>query len=539
MSTSPTYKKIRDLNPKEAPDSGDELAVSDKDTLSTNRISINNLVKAAFSHDNSIFEADANGNLTLKLGAIDGSKISPGTIKSEQLAPGSITGDIIAPEAIQQHLTSTKTSNPTLADASGIVRTIASNYYGVISLLVNSRTDGLAYSNDHIDGPNPREFEGSTISAGTITILDHGLFNDSKINISSVTGSSFPESSPIIDGQDLYVMIIDKDNFSVSSTPGGLSINLGPGWGGKFSLTRDVIISMDIADWTTSSNTNIWAPTINYNFSTMQSAYSWAARNADLTYINFLFSHKSNPISYWNPSGSNQSHMLVDGQFNRPKVMRLMGNRNDGTNKQTGVLGVNGSGVPTVDTTVKSNYHSYNRARLKVSVDSNVNSIPIWIRGTSNLNIDHLWFEFDYQGTPLLNNLFNIGGTVCTWLGSSCDVINPGSPTKAYHNKVMVINAGECCHLYVMQSNYIYFGGLGDHDFIHVGTFSHVNVGAPNGWTYITTSSSNNGSSGTFQKRKYSANQASAIYHGYVIDNSAAVPRGGGTTLTHPSNSAF
>lgn len=521
MSTNPTYKKIRDLNPKETPDSGDELAVSDKNTLSTNRISINNLVKAAFSHDNSVFETDANGNLTLKLGAIDGSKITPGTIESQQLAPGSITGDIIAPEAIQQHLTSNKTSNPTLADNTGVVRNIGEGYYGVITLLVNSRTDGIAYSNDHVDGPNPREFDGSNIDNNIIYIPDHGLFQGSKLSISSSGSSSFPESSPILERQDLYVLIIDENSFSVTSSPAGSSINLGPGWTGKFYLNREVVVSMDISDWVTTNPGPSYAPTINYNFSTMQAAYSWCARNADITYINFCFAHHSNKFANWNAPGSGYSRMDVDGQFNRPKVMHFYGNRNDGSDKRDGW-------ISSGNATTKSNYHAYNRCVLKVYCNSNTNSIPIWVRGTSRFSVHSIWFEFDYQGTPRLNNLFNIGGSISSWHNASCDVVNAGA------GSVLVFNSGEGNTLFMHQGT-CYFGGLGSHNFIVVSLHSHTNVGAPNHDLYITTEST----SGNFAKRKYNANQVTSIYVGHFINNSTGRATGGGSQLLNENSDAF
>lgn len=513
MSTSPTYKKIRDLNSKESPDSTDEVAVADKDTLSTNRISINNLVKAAFSHDNSVFETDANGNLTLKLGAIDGSKISPGTIKSEQLAPGSITGDAIAPEAIQQHLVTNKTSKPVLADSTGVVRTISNSYYGVISLLVNNRADGLAHSNDHIDGPNTREFAGTLISSQIITIMDHGLFNDSKITISSMAGSSFPESSPIIDGQDLHVKIIDKDNFSVSLTSGSLAINLGPGWEGQFTLRRDTIVSKDISAWVSDSYSPIYASTVNYNFSTVEAAYSWCARNADLTFVNILIGHHSNPVTYWNSPGAS-SRLSLDPEFVKPKLLCIFGNLDNGTNRQRGWDGAGNAEQ-------KTNYHPYNRARLHVYSGA-TRTLPLWFRGQSELKIENLWWLFDYEDNTSVNQFMNIGKAIIHWSNSSCEAINrAGGALKA-------LNIGENGFLYMMQFGANYFGGLSSHGFLHVEGFSSGGVGMPGDSAYVVTEVN-----GTYAKRRYVTSVAAALRSGRTLDNSTGSWSAAGTDMEY------
>ena len=69
-------------------------------------------------------------NLTLKLGAIDGSKIAPGTIKAEQLAPNSITAEQLSETAVQESITSNKTSKTVLTDETEVERTISSSYFG-------------------------------------------------------------------------------------------------------------------------------------------------------------------------------------------------------------------------------------------------------------------------------------------------------------------------------------------------------------------------------------------------------------------------
>ena len=360
MSESPTYKKIRDLTPKEEVDSSDELAVSDKDTLTTNRVSINNLVKAAFSHSNSVFETDASGNLTLKLGAIDGSKIAPGTIKAEQLAPNSITAEQLSETAVQESITSNKTSKTVLTDETGVERTISSSYFGVINLMVNGRNDGIAFPNTHEDGPNPRDFDNG-IDGEEITVEEHGLENGGVINITSRNGTSFPESSPILEGESLFAIVTGPDTFSVTKTSGGSALNLGPAWTGEYTLSRDTIVAKDISAYVSDSYTPQYAPTVNYNFSTVESAYSWCARNANLTFLNILIGHHSNPVTNWNLPGES-SRMSMDGQFVKPKTLNIFGNRDNGTNRLSGWAS-DGAG------TVKTNYHPYNRVEFMYTAD--------------------------------------------------------------------------------------------------------------------------------------------------------------------------
>ena len=501
-----SYKKIRDLDLKLQADKDDELAVSDKDVFSTNRISIGQIVSAAFSHSDSVFEADASGNLILKDNAIDGSKIIAGTIKGEQLAPGSITAEQLTEGAVQEHLTENKTSRTTLVDNTGTVRSISSAYYGKTSFLVNSRSDGLAYSNDHEDGPNPRGFDHTSISGSNVTVSDHGLFEGAKVSISTGSAGVFPESSPIAENQDLYAKLIDKDTFQVSSTSGGSAIDLGPGWSGAYVLKRDVIVSMDVSDWVTSSYTAVYAPTVNYNFSTMESAYSWCSRNASLTYVNFLFAHKSNADVLWNNPGTS-SRMSVDSEFDRPKNMLFYGNRNFGGAKLTGWGGAGGAAT-------KSNYHSNLRCRLKVHCKNE--AIPIWVRGTSDFGISNIWWIFDYENSSMTNSLIKASGTIFHWAHSSCDIIN------ASGGSTIPLMAAEGCRFYLMGS-VGYFGGLSSHDLAHVSGFSISNIGAPSSDAYITTESS-----GIFNKRLYNARTIASLYEGYTLNNSTGALTGGG-----------
>ena len=500
MSESPTYKKIRDLSPKEEVDSSDELAVSDKDTLSTNRVSINNLVKAAFSHSNSIFEADASGNLTLKLGAIDGSKIAPGTIKTEQLAPNSITAEQLTETAVQESITSNKTSKTVLTDETGIERTISSTYYGVINLMVNTRLDGIAYPNSHEDGPNPRDFDFNGIDGEVITVEEHGLENGGVMNITSAPGSSFPESSPIMEGEKLYAIVINSSTFSVSKTSGGSALNLGPGWSGEYTLNRETIVAKDISAYVSNSYTAKYAPTVNYNFSTVESAYSWCARNANLTFLNILIGHSSNPITYWNSPGESP-RMSLDREFVKPKVLSLYGNRDDGLNRSSGWAGEGGA-------TTKTNYHPYNRARLHVYSGSE--GLAMWFRGQSELKLQDLWITFDFENQPQHNHLITLSKAIVHWTNVSCESINKSSGGQA-----AVMKVSENCNLYMMGGGKSYFGGVTGHSFMYVDGFSTGGVGMPGSTTYVTTEVN-----GAFSKRKYISHSAATFYHGRGLDNS-------------------
>ena len=376
----------------------------------------------------------------------------------------------------------------------------------MISFLVNSRNDGVAYSNDHEDGPNPRNFTDSSISGSNISIPDHGLFNEGRISIAKGTNGIFPESSPISENQDIFVRIIDKDNFSVSFSPGGSIINLGPGWSGNYILKRETIVAMDVSDWVSSSYSPTYAPTVNYNFSTMESAYSWCSRNADLSYINFLFAHKSNPDVLWNNPGTS-SRMSADSEFDRPKNMMFYGNRNLGGAKLTGWGGMGGAEN-------KSNYHCYPRCRLRVHCKNQ--SIPMWIRGTSDFGVSSIWFIFDYENSEAINNIFNINNTVFHWKNSSCEIVNKSG------GNFTVFSIGETAKAYFM-GGVIYLGGLANHKFLNVGGFSIANVGAPSDDNYVTTESS-----GVFKKRLYNARQIAAIYEGYWLNNSTGGAEGGG-----------
>ena len=501
MSESPTYKKIRDLDEKIDPDSGDELPVSDKDTLATNRISINNIVKSAFSHSTSVFETDVSGNLVLKNNAIDGSKIVPGTIKSEQLAPNSITAEQLSATAVQENLVTNKTSKTTLVDSSGIVQTISSTYYGTINLMVNSRTDGLAFSNSHEDGPNPRDFDNNHIDGNIITVEDHGLINDGIISISTKNGSVFPESSPIIEGENLFVSIIDKDTFRVSKTSGGNPLNLGPGWSGDYVLNRETIVSIDISAYV-SNNTNSpkFAPTVNYNFSTVESAYSWCARNANLTFLNLLIGHHSNPDSYWNEPGTS-SRLSLDREFVKPKVLSIYGNRSNGTDRATGWISKGSA-------TSKTNYHAYNRARLTVYPGSSY-TLPLWFRGQSELKLAHFWWIFDYENSAPTNQFMNLPKAIVHWTSVSCEAINRNG------GSIKVMNVGENANVYLMGGGTNYFGGLTSHEFLYVAGFSTAGVGMPKSSTYVVTEVG-----GSYAKKEYISHSAATWYHGRYLNNS-------------------
>lgn len=500
MSESLTYKKIRDLVSKEEVESSDELAVSDKDTLTTNRVSINNLVKAAFSHSNSVFEPDANGNLTLKLGAIDGSKIAPGTIKTEQLAPNSITAEQLTETAVQESITSNKTSKTVLTDEIGIERTISSTYYGVINLMVNTRLDGIAYPNSHEDGPNPRDFDFNGIDGEVITVEEHGLENGGVMNITSAPGSSFPESSPIMEGERLYAIVTGPNTFSVTKTSGGSALNLGPSWDGEYTLNRDTIVAKDISAYVSDSYTAKYAPTVNYNFSTVESAYSWCARNANLTFLNILIGHSSNPITYWNSPGESP-RMSLDSEFVKPKVLSIFGNRDNGLDRSSGWAGEGGA-------TTKTNYHPYNRARLHIYSGSA--GLAMWFRGQSELKLSGLWLTFDFENKPQQNHLITLSKAIVHWTNVSCESINRSSGGNS-----AVMKVSENCNLYMMGGGRSYFGGLTGHSFMYVDGFSTGGVGMPSSWTYVVTEAG-----GVFQKRKYLTHSAATFYYGRSLDNS-------------------
>ena len=520
MSESPTYKKIRDLTSKEAVESSDELAVSDKDTLTTNRVSINNLVKAAFSHSNSVFEPDASGNLTLKLGAIDGSKISPGTIKTEQLAPNSITAEQLSSTAVQESITSNKTSKTVLTDPNGVERTISSNYYGVINLMVNTRLDGIAYPNEHEDGPNPRDFDFNGIDGEVITVEDHGLENGGIINITSRAGSSFPESSPILEGESIFVIVTGSDTFSVTKTSGGSALNLGPSWDGEYTLNRDAIVAKDISAYVSDSYSPKYAPTVNYNFSTVESAYSWCARNANLTFLNLLIGHSSNPVTFWNSPGES-SRLKLDGEFVKPKVLSIFGNRDNGLDRSSGWAGEGGA-------TTKTNYHPYNRARLHIYTGGEY--LPLWFRGQSELKLAGLWLVFDYENTSNTAQFMNLSKAIIHWTNVSCEAINRTG------NSGVVVKVGEGGNLYMMGGGKNYFGGLKDHEgFIYIDSFATGGIGMPSSWTWIVTEVG-----GVFKKRKYLTHSASTLYFGRSISNSTGAWSALSETM-HASdgNSAF
>lgn len=511
MSESPTYKKIRDLTPKEEVESSDELAVSDKDTLTTNRVSINNLVKAAFSHSNSIFEADASGNLTLKLGAIDGSKIAPGTIKTEQLAPNSITAEHLNSTAVQESITSNKTSKTVLTDEIGIERTISSAYYGVINLMVNTRLDGIAYPNDHEDGPNPRDFDFNGIDGDVITVEEHGLENGGAMNITSAPGSSFPESSPIMEGERLYAIVINSSTFSVSKTSGGSALNLGPGWNGEYTLNRDTIVAKDISAYISNSYTPKYAATVNYNFSTVESAYSWCARNANLTFLNILIGHSSNPLTFWNSPGES-SRLTLDREFVKPKVLSIYGNRDNGLDRSSGWVGEGGA-------TSKGNYHPYNRARLHIYTGGE--DLALWFRGQSELKLAGLWMTFDFEGDSQRQHLINLGKAIVHWTNVSCEVINRSSGGSG-----VVMKSGEHCNLYLMGGGKNYFGGLTSHGFMYIEGYSSGGAGMPSSWTYVVTEAS-----GVFKKRKYLSHSAGSLFMGRTLDNNTGAFTSHSTTM--------
>lgn len=520
MSESPTYKKIRDLDEKTTPDSNDELPVSDKDTLATNRISINNIVKAAFSHSSSVFETDISGNLVLKNNAIDGSKIASGTIKSEQLAPNSITAEQLSATAVQENLVTNKTAKTTLTDSSGVVQTISSTYYGTINLMVNSRLDGIAYPNSHEDGPNPRDFDNNHIDGNVITVEDHGLINDGVISISTKNGSVFPESSPIIEGENLFVSIIDKDTFRVSKTSGGTALNLGPGWNGDYILNRETIVSMDISAYVSNTSSNVFAPTVNYNFSTVEAAYSWCARNANLTFVNILIGHDSNKESYWNEPGTS-SRLSLDTELVKPKVLSFYGNRSNGLNRETGWISKGSA-------TSKTNYHAYNRARLIV-YSGNSRTLPLWFRGQSELKLAHLWWIFDYENSTPVNQFMNLSKAIVHWTSVSCEAINTNG------GSIKVMKIGENANLYLMGSGTNYFGGLTSHQFLYVDGFSTAGVGMPSSSTYVVTEVN-----GAYRKRDYISHSAATLYFGRYLDNSTGNFSTSNTTLDASSkNDSF
>ena len=520
MSESLTYKKIRDLVSKEEVESSDELAVSDKDTLTTNRVSINNLVKAAFSHSNSVFEPDANGNLTLKLGAIDGSKITPGTIKTEQLAPNSITAEHLSSTAVQESLSSNKTSKTVLTDHNGIERTISSSYYGVINLMVNTRMDGIAYPNSHEDGPNPRDFDFNGINGEDITVEDHGLENGGVINITSRAGTSFPESSPILEGESLFAIVTGPNTFSVTKTSGGSALNLGPSWDGEYTLNRDTIVAKDISAYISNSYTPRYAATVNYNFSTVQSAYSWCARNADLTFLNILIGHSSNPVTFWNSPGES-SRLTLDSEFVKPKVLSIFGNRDNGLDRSSGWAGEGGA-------TNKTNYHPYNRAQLHIYTGGE--DLALWFRGQSELKLSGLWMVFDFEGDSQRQHLINLGKAIVHWTNVSCEVTNKSSGGSG-----IVMKSGENCNLYLMGGGRNYFGGLTGHGFMYIEGYSTGSVGMPAGWTYVVTEAS-----GVFKKRKYLTHTAGSLFQGRTLDNNTGNFTSHSTTMeTSDGNSAF
>ena len=236
-----------------------------------------------------------------------------------------------------------------------------------------------------------------------------------------------------------------------------------------------------------------------------------------MTFVKILIGHHSNPVSYWNSPGES-SRLSLDSEFVKPKVLCIYGNRDNGVDRQSG-WGSSGA------STTKSNYHSYNRARLHVYTGLNA-GLPLWFRGQSELKIAHLWWIFDYENNGSYNQFMNIGKAIIHWTSSSCEAINrTGGDLKA-------LNIGENGNLYMMQTGRNYFGGLSTHEFLHVEGFSTGGVGMPNNDTYVVTEVN-----GSYSKRRYVTCTAAALREGRLLNNSTGAWSSAGSSMeyTHTS----